>query len=108
MNTQTILQRLCPELSNEEITKIAVETGFSKRAEKKIKSEDFLSFFCQESIKGTVSYNDLAAKISCKKDCSASRQAYFYRIKEETVEFLNPDYAIGLERTRPRLRIINA
>lgn len=42
---------------------------------------------CQESIKGTVSYNDLAAQISCETHCDASRQAFFYRTKEEAVEF---------------------
>jgi hypothetical protein len=46
-----------------------------------------LSFFCQESIKGTVSYNDLAAKISTELNHDASRQAYFYRTKDEAVEF---------------------
>lgn len=42
---------------------------------------------CQESIKGTVSHNDLAAKVSCEKEHNASRQSYFYRTKEETVDF---------------------
>jgi len=42
---------------------------------------------CQESIKGTVSYNDLAAKISSELDCNSSRQAFFYRTKEEATEF---------------------
>ena len=44
-------------------------------------------YICQESIKGTVSYNDLAAKISCEQLCNASRQAYFYRTKQEAVAF---------------------
>lgn len=44
-------------------------------------------YICQESIKGTVSYNDLAAKISCEQICIASRQAYFYRTKQEAVVF---------------------
>jgi len=92
-----LLQNLCPELSNEEINRIAMETGFSKRIEKKIKSVDFLSFLCQESIKGTVSYNDLAAKISCEQDCSASRQAYFYRIKEEAVAFFEQILAVVMK-----------
>jgi hypothetical protein len=82
-----ILQNLCPELSNKEILRIAKESGFSKRVEKKITPFDYLLFMCQESIKGTVSHNDLAAKVSCEKDLNISRQAYFYRTKEETVEF---------------------
>ncbi|MGD9200404.1 MAG: IS4 family transposase [Chitinispirillia bacterium] len=42
---------------------------------------------CQESIKGTLSYNDLASRVSMVTDCDASRQAFFYRTKEEAVEF---------------------
>ncbi len=49
--------------------------------------EKYLSFLCQESIKGTVSYNDLASKLSCDTNCDASRQAYYYRTKQEAVEF---------------------
>jgi hypothetical protein len=80
------LQDLCPALSAEEIVRIARECGFSKRA-KKNAPEKFLSFLCQESIKGTVSYNDLASKLSSETDCDASRQAYYYRTKKEAVEF---------------------
>lgn len=38
-------------------------------------------------MKGTVSYNDLAAQISNATNRTASRQAYFYRTNERTVEF---------------------
>lgn len=38
-------------------------------------------------MKGTVSYNDLAAQISNATNCNASRQAYFYRTTDNTVEF---------------------
>lgn len=86
-NTTSILQTLCPELSTEKINEIAQETAFIQRTQKKILSEDFLSCLCQESIKGTVSYNDLAAKVSIENNNSASRQAYFYKIKEETLCF---------------------
>ena len=55
---------------------------------KKISPENYASFFCQESIQGTVSYNDIALKISCEQKQFASRQAYYYRTKEEAVEFL--------------------
>ncbi len=82
-----LLQNLCPELSQDEILKIALETKFSKRVKKKISPEEYLSFLCQESIKGTVSYNDLAAKISCEQVCNASRQAFFYRTNQEAVVF---------------------
>jgi hypothetical protein len=52
---------------------------------------------CQESIKGTVSHNDLAAKLSCETKCDASRQAYFYRTKEETVEFFKNILALVMK-----------
>lgn len=81
------LQNFCPELSDEEILRIAQKTGFVKRVEKKITANEYLFYFCQESIKGTVSYNDLAAKLSCEQVCNASRQAYFYRTKQEAVMF---------------------
>ena len=58
-----------------------------KTDRKKISPVEYLSFLCQESIKGTVSYNDLAAKISSELNHDASRQAYFYRTKDEAVEF---------------------
>jgi hypothetical protein len=55
--------------------------------QKKISASDYLLFMCEESIKGTVSYNDLAAKISCAVGSEASRQAFYYRTKEAAVEF---------------------
>ena len=67
-------------LTSEEIRRIARETGFCKRASRKIDVIDFLNHFCEESIKGTVSYNDLAAKIQAATGVSASRQAYGQRI----------------------------
>ncbi|OVE73445.1 hypothetical protein BVX93_01680 [bacterium B13(2017)] len=80
-------QNLCSELTESEIRKIAIETGFVKRVPKKIKPEHYLSHLCLEAIKGTVSYNDLATKHAIENNCDASRQAYFYRTKKETVGF---------------------
>lgn len=92
-----ILQKLCPELSDKELIRIARESGFCKRIEKKITPAEYLLFMCQESIKGTVSHNDLAAKVSCETKCDASRQAYFYRTKEETVEFFKNILALVMK-----------
>ncbi|MCF6269319.1 MAG: IS4 family transposase [Melioribacteraceae bacterium] len=75
------------ELTEEEILKIARQTGFTKRIEKKITASEYLVYFCKESIKGTVSYNDLAAKLSCAQVCHASRQAFYYRTTQEAVMF---------------------
>ena len=54
-------------------------------------------FMCQESIKGTVSHNDFAAKVACETKCDASRQAFFYRTKEETVEFFKNILALVMK-----------
>src|SRR5665647_291779 len=67
-------------LTSQEIRWIARETGFCKRTSRKIDVIDFLHHFCEESVKGTVSYNDLAAKIQAATGVSASRQAYGQRI----------------------------
>ena len=80
-------QQLCPELDIKTIEMIARECKFSQREAKKITPNIYLSFLCQESIKGTLSYNDLASKVSMGTNCDASRQAFFYRTKEEAVEF---------------------
>ena len=85
--SESFLQPLCSELTVEKINKIARETGFMKRSPKKIEAQDFLSYLCQESIKGTVSYNDLASKLNIENKSNASRQAYYYRTNKETVEF---------------------
>ena len=67
-------------LTSDIIRRIAHQTGFCKRASGKIDVIDSLNHFCEESIKGTVSYNDLAAKIQAVTSVSASRQAYGQRI----------------------------
>ncbi|MEE4355946.1 MAG: IS4 family transposase [Desulfococcaceae bacterium] len=74
-------------LTDEEIERIAFESGFCKRRSGKIKAPDFLIHFCLQSLKGTVSYNDIAAKIEAETDINASRQAYHQRMGEECLEF---------------------
>jgi len=82
-----ILNGLCPELSVETIRRIAWETKFVERCWKEISPEDFVDYLCGESIKGTVSYNDLAAKIAVESGHSASRQAYSGRMDGDCVLF---------------------
>jgi hypothetical protein len=67
-------------LTSEEIRRIARQTGFCQRASGKINVIDFLNHFCEASIKGTVSHNDLAAKLQAATGVSARRQAYGQRI----------------------------
>lgn len=83
-----ILNGLCPELSVEVIRRIAWETKFVERCWKEISPEDFVNHLCIESIKGTVSHNDLAAKIAVAEGHSASKQAYSARTDGDCVLFL--------------------
>ena len=82
-----ILNGLCPELSVETVRRIAWETKFVERCCKKISPEDFVDYLCGESIKGTVSHNDLAAKIAVEEGHSASKQAYADRMDDDCLLF---------------------
>lgn len=74
-------------LSSEAIRELAFETGFCQRASGKIDPPDFLVHLCLESLKGTVSHNDLAARLATHTGVSASRQAYWQRTTEPCVRF---------------------
>jgi len=69
----------------EVLRRIAFACGFSVRQSGKIKASDVLIHMCTESIKGTVSYNDLAARIEGGTGVCASRQAYWERLDETGV-----------------------
>jgi hypothetical protein len=77
----------CVGLDRKKIRKLAFETGFCKRRSGKISAPDFLVHLCLESISGTVSYNDLAARVEAQTGISASRQAYWERTDEPCVRF---------------------
>ncbi len=74
-------------LSRLEIEEPAFETGFCKRRSGKIEAPDFLIHFCIESLEGTVSYNDIAAKIQAKTGTDATRQAFHQRMNDNCVFF---------------------
>lgn len=74
-------------ISSDEITQLAFDSGFQKRRSGKINPVDFFNHFCLESVQGTVSYNDLAAKIQAQTGISASRQAYHQRMGPSCVTF---------------------
>jgi hypothetical protein len=46
--------------SDEELLRLAMETGFVKRRPKKIDPGNLLSAICEEALNGSPSYNDLA------------------------------------------------
>ncbi len=77
----------CAGLDRNKIRQLAFETGFCKRKSGKINASDFLIHLCLESISGTVSYNDLAARIQSRTGISASRQAYWERMDEQCMRF---------------------
>ena len=74
-------------LTDEEIEKIAFESGFCKRRSGKIEAPDFLIHFCLQSLKATVSYNDIAAKMEANTEINVSRQACHQRMGKECVDF---------------------
>jgi len=74
-------------LSPDTIKRIAFETGFCQRRSGKIKAPDFLIQLCLESLQGTVSFNDLAARLEQETGSSASRQAYAQRMGEPCLQF---------------------
>jgi len=74
-------------LTDEEIKQIAFESGFCKRRSGKIEAPDFLIHFCLQSLEGTVSYNDIAAKMEANTEINVSRQACHQRMGKDCVDF---------------------
>lgn len=73
---------------------IAMDTGFQLRASL-VKPVDILYAFCQQSVLGTVSFNDLAAKIDAEAAVSVSRQAIAKKAgKEACMDFLKKILAL--------------
>ncbi len=78
----------------EQIEKIATDTGFLIR-KGTVEPADILYAICCQSIHGTVSFNDLAAKIDAETDVSVSRQAIAKKTsKESCVSFLKSILAL--------------
>ena len=74
-------------LSPERIGRIARETGFTQRSGGKIDVPNFLAAYCLEAIQGTVSHNDIAAKMQAESGVAVSRQAYWLRSTEKGQAF---------------------
>jgi hypothetical protein len=70
-----------------ELQRIALACGFCVR-KGKIQVDDVLLHMCVESLKGTVSHNDLAARIEEDSGVAASRQAYWQRINNTSCVLL--------------------
>jgi hypothetical protein len=70
-------------LNDRQIRKIARKTRFSERASGKINVPRLLECVCEEIVKGTVSYNDLAARVEAVTGDLVSRQAYWERMNTD-------------------------
>lgn len=70
-------------LNEELICGIARETNFIERASGKISVPVLLECVCEEVVKGTVSYNDLAARVQSTTGNIISRQAYWERMNTD-------------------------
>jgi len=69
----------------EALRRMAFACGFCVRQSGKIQVSDVLVHMCIESTKGTVSYNDMAARIEGCTGVGVSRQAYWERCDETCV-----------------------
>jgi Transposase DDE domain len=88
------------ELSPQEIRSLAFASGFCQRSGK-IDPHDFLVHLCLESTKGTVSFNDLAARIEADSGLCASPQAYWERMNDSCLLFLQGVLARALTAKHP-------
>ena len=86
--SKKIFKGFADVLNVNKIRIIAFESGFARRMWKKISPESFFLYTCLESIKGTVSHNDLAVSIGLTTGKLASRQAYHERINNKADIFM--------------------
>jgi len=74
-------------VTNDEIIKLAIETGFSKRAGGKIDPIDFISTLCETSVLGGASCNDIGSRLNLNNSTSISKQAVWLRLNDSCKEF---------------------
>jgi len=76
-----------PELSPDQIQRLAWETGFQQRAHRKLEPVAFAALLLEQSVNGAPSYNDLAARTETSAGNSISRQAINKRMTDSCVRF---------------------
>lgn len=74
-------------LSDREVRQMAYESGFMKRAAKKIEAPFFIANMCLTAQKGSPSYNDLAASYQRVYETAASKQAFWKKVNPCCVSF---------------------
>jgi len=73
-------------ISEEYISELALETKLIIR-KRQLTGIDLLYAFCNESIDGSTSYNDIAAQIDAECNISVSKQAVWKKTTEKSHEF---------------------
>lgn len=73
-------------MDSERLLELAHQTGFCQRVGK-IHPGVFWETFCREAVHGTLSYNDLAARIEAQGEPSVSRQAVGKKVTPEGFRF---------------------
>ena len=82
-------------ISPEIVLEQAFQTGFCKRIGK-IHPCGFWETFCVESIRGTLSYNDFAARVESQRTASVSRQALAYKTSDAGGLFFERMLAVAM------------
>lgn len=75
--------------TDEQLLRLAIETGFIKRRPRKIDPGNLLAAICEEALEGSPSYNDLAANIDSHEQTNPSRQAVAGRMNDEFKVFMH-------------------
>lgn len=83
-------------ISNETLWEIAFESGLIKRR-RIIDPKDLLHALCLESLQGTVSHNDLAAKIESGSGAAVSKVSIWKKIKETCLVFLKRVFELVIQ-----------
>ena len=86
--SKKLFKGLSSVLNVSKIREAAFESGFARRIWKKISPENYFSYICIESVKGTVSHNDLSEAVGLSAGEYASRQAYWERTKNKADIFM--------------------
>lgn len=95
----------CPaQLDEETILRVAVDSGFMRRQPRKIPPRAFLAALCNEGLRGSPSYNDLAAAIEAACGSSPSRQSMAERMGPPCLAFLQAllEHVMGRDAANAR------
>lgn len=88
-------------LSHEEIDRLAREAGVVKRTPRKISAHALVCLLLQESVRGTVSYNDLAARLEAAEGISVSKQAIWKRVNAPCSDLIKAVLAAAIIAKMP-------